>query len=375
MRDRDAYLREGRNDPLAPEQLREHPYDFVALPGHGPARGRAAGHDRYFADRLSGRLTLVYETVTPLHVGSGAFEAASECGLSGGRTPVRGIVRRQGRPILPGSGWKGAVRARFEAITDSRLCLVDTSSREPAFKVPADLQHGGGSHQVRITDPRVSKLRPLGMVRERDLEALPPAEALFGAMGYRGRLHPADGRIEGPAATEPLRVAPLDGPVMHRLARPGKARNAGGSRIEISEVEGRKFYYDGDVVHARQTQWQGMTKETHELVDSVPAGCTITIDVHLESLDLAELGALLVAAGHGEGVGVLRFGGYKPAGLGKVSLREARPELARGASSRRWRREKASAVDLTRAVEQARAQLINEQALDELHRVTTRRRP
>ena len=55
------------------------------------------GHHRYLQDRLSGNLALVYETLDPLHVGCGVFEAASECGLAGGRTPVRGIVRRQVR--------------------------------------------------------------------------------------------------------------------------------------------------------------------------------------------------------------------------------------------------------------------------------------
>ncbi len=54
MRDRDAYQRHGRNDPLAPEQLREHPYDFVSLPDK-PAAGEAVGHHRYFDDRSTAR--------------------------------------------------------------------------------------------------------------------------------------------------------------------------------------------------------------------------------------------------------------------------------------------------------------------------------
>ncbi len=120
MRDPQAYAQHGRNDPLAPEQREEHPYDFVSLP-EKPAVGRAVGHDRYPADRLTGKLTLTYQTEEPLHVGSGVFETAEECGLAGGATPVRGIVRRLGEPVLPGSSFKGVVRARFEAITRSRL--------------------------------------------------------------------------------------------------------------------------------------------------------------------------------------------------------------------------------------------------------------
>lgn len=376
MRDRDEYLRHGRNDPLAPEQLREHPYDFVSLP-EKPAAGHAVGHHRYFDDRWSGTLTLVYETLSPLHAGSGVFESAVECGLEGGDVPVRGIARREGRPILPGSGWKGAVRARFEAITRSRLGLVDHDSREPASKVPGPLKGPQAPHRVRIVDGRVGReLRPVGNVSSpKDFSKLSPAEAIFGCMGYRGRIHPGDGVVEGPAATQPLQVAPLDGPVMHRLAKPGKARNVGGATIEISEVEGRKFYYDGDVVHARQIESSRGVREAHELVDHVPAGCAITIAVHLESFTLAELGALVVAAGHGEEVGIVRFGGYKAVGLGKVRLRDVNASLSQGRPTRRWRAAGES-PDLAQAVAAAHNEgLIDPVALSELHAITTRRRP
>lgn len=372
MRDREAYHRHGRNDPLTPEQLQEHPYDFVSLPAGRPAAGNAIEHHRYFSNRLSGNLTLTYETLSPLHIGSGVFEAASECGLADGPTPVRGIVRCQGRPVLPGSGWKGAVRARFEAITRSRLGLADTMSMEPGFKVPEALKGPPSKHKVRIADPRVTHdLRPLRTVSHRDLPRLSPAEAVFGALGYRGRIHPGDGRIEGPLASRALRVAPLDGPVMHRLAKPGKSRNTGGSQIEIAEVEGRKFYYDGDIVHSRSRDG---SRETYELIDYVPAGCTITLDVHLESFTVAEVGALLLSAGHGNDTGILRFGGYKPAGLGKVKLVTAKPQLATGSTADQWRRGTGE-LDLAAAVARAREQLVDSEALAELHAVTTRKRP
>ncbi len=367
MRDREAYHRHGRNDPLTPEQLQEHPYDFVSLPAGRPAAGNAVEHHRYFPNRLSGNLTLTYTTLSPLHVGSGVFETASECGLADGTTPVRGIVRCQGRPVLPGSGWKGAVRARFEAVTRSRLGLADTMSMEPGFK------GAPSKHRVRIADPRVTRdLRPLGTVSRRDLPRLSPAEAVFGALGYRGRIHPGDGRIEGPPASRALKVAPLDGPVMHRLAKPGKSRNTGGSQIEIAEVEGRKFYYDGEIVHSRSRDG---SRETYELIDHVPAGCTISLDVHLESFAVAELGALLLSAGHGDNAGILRFGGYKPVGLGKVKLVEARARLANGSTARRWRQKDADEIDLAAAVAQACERLVDSAALAELHAVTTRKRP
>ncbi len=373
MRDRDAYTRLGRNDPLSPQQLREHPYDFVSLPDR-PARGDAVGHDRYAAGRLTGTLRFVYETLAPLHVGSGAFETAEECGLKGGALPVRGIVRRQGRPVLPGSGWKGAVRARYDR---SRLGLVDDRSREPAFKVPDELKGPDTTHNVKITDRRVTgALRPAGVVWSPEkLKELSPGEALFGCMGYRGRVHPGDGEIEGGAAREPLQVAPLDSPVMHRLAKPGRAKNTGGRDIEISEVEGRKFYYDGDVVHVREMEEAAGTRKVYEYVDSVAPGATLTIEVHVDSLSLAELGALLLSAGYGEEVGIVRFGGFKSVGLGKVRLRDVAARLASGSPVRTWRRRNDKVDDFGPAIDAARRGVVDARALSELDEVTRRRRP
>ncbi len=382
MRDPREYERHGRNNPLTPEQLREHPYDFVSLPG-ATDRGHAVGHDAYPEGRLTGRLHLVYETLAPLHVGSGVFETAAECGLGTGDEPVRGIARRRGQPVLPGSGWKGAVRARFEAITRSRLGLVDTFGRQPAFKVPEALKDpdaSRASHRISLDDPRVrGALRPLGMFKSRDgLASLPPAAALFGCMGYRGRIHPGDGVIDGPAAAAPLQVAPLDSPVMHRLAKPGAAHRSGRAAIRITEVEGRKFYYDGPIVASRSNHRGG--GGSYELIDHVPAGATIALDVHLESLTAAELGALLVAAGYaagyGAGVGVLRFGGFKPVGLGKVELKTAAAEVGQGSATSSWKREPAAAYDLAAAVEEAKAQkLLDVDALRQLDEVTRRQRP
>lgn len=384
MRDRKAYVAAGRNDPGSPEQMSEHPYDFVSLPA-GPARGEAVGHDKYPRGRLTGTLTLVYETLTPLHVGSGVFETAADCGLEGGSAPVRGVARLLGKPILPGAGWKGAVRGRFEAITRSRLGVVRDWGIELANKVPhPPLRTGSRPHRVTITDPRVTRtLKSGGQIRStptdpeaerRQLASLSPAEALFGAMGYRGRVAAGDGVITGPVAQEPLKVAPMDTPAMHRLAKPGGSRAAGEGRIILSDVEGRKFYYDGPVLSSRKVQRGGGLADIYETVDSVPAGAEIEVPVVVESVTLAELGALLIAAGYGDDVGVLRFGGYKPAGLGKVKLVSVTGSLGQGSATRRWRRA-GGAVDPDAAVAEAWRSLIDSSALRELADVTTRRRP
>jgi CRISPR/Cas system CSM-associated protein Csm3 (group 7 of RAMP superfamily) len=384
MRDPKQYEEHGRNDPLSPDQRREHPYDFVSLPDK-PAKGQATGHDRFLADHLTGKLTFVYETLTPLHVGSGVFETADECGLAGGSTPVRGIVRKLGRPVLPGSGWKGVVRARFEAITNSRLGTRTRLSMVEDWKLPRELRPDRkGRVRVDLYDRRLPDLESISISRsygESDrrvnekLAELSPAEALFGAMGYRGRIHPSDGVIEGSASREPLPVPPLEGPAAHRLAKPGKARKRDGGGVEILEVEGRKFYYDGPVLDSRPIGGNGDRGPARELIDAVPAGCTITLEIHFESLTESELGALLVSAGWGEDIGIVRFGGYKPAGLGKVRLDEVKGEACRGWSTRRWQRPASEAIDPARAVKTAQNEgLIDAKALAELHEVTTRLR-
>lgn len=380
MRDPKAYAQNGRNNPHHPDQMREHPYDFVSLPKK-PTIVKAPGHDLYPAELYSGVLTLIYRIVTPLHVGSGSFESSQACGLGGKDQPVRGIVRRAGRSILPGSSWKGPVRARYEAITQSRLALAKDFHKQYPEKVPEPLRiHESRPHEVRIEDPRLRTLRARQKERHEEarefLKSLSPAESLFGAMGYRGRVHPGDGFIEAPPPGAPLTIAPMESPAAHRLAKPGQAVNGRGISIEIHQVEGRKFYYDGDVVHARNTTSHGEAHAfTSELVDYVPAGSVITVEVHLEAVDLAELGALLISAGYGPEVGILRFGGFKPAGLGKVELREIRTELRPGAATRSWKRPAPVVLDVEQALHAAQETLIDAEALRELHTVTTMRRP
>src|SRR5689334_22559536 len=173
MRDLEAYDREGRNNPRSPDQMREHPYDFVSLP-NGPKTVIAPGHHKYPSHLYSGTLVLCYRTVTPLHVGSGVFESSTECGLAGPEQPVRGMARRDGRPILPGSGWKGAVRARYEAITGSRLALAKDSHRLKDEKTPRALkaERFNREYEVKIRDPRLTRLRSVMVRNPEDLNRL-----------------------------------------------------------------------------------------------------------------------------------------------------------------------------------------------------------
>lgn len=375
MRNLDAYREEGRNNPRDPDQMREHPYDFVALPD-APKRVAAPGHNTYPSNLYSGTLELSYRTVTPLHVGSGAFESSLECGLSGPDQPVRGIVRREGQPVFPGSSWKGAVRARYEAVTRSRLALAKDFYRLRKDKTPRALKSKDDypEYEVRIRDPRLEGLRAVMVKKPEHLKTLSPGESLFGAMGYRGRVHPADGIITSLPAGKPLQMAPMESPSPHRLAQAGEALNRG-RIIEIRAVEGRKFYYDGDLVSGRAPRDNPQGTLVYEFIDSVPRESKIHLEIHLEAVSLAELGALLICSGQEGEAGIVRFGGFKSVGLGKVELVSAEARLHQGTSTRSWKRSAPAPLDLAEAVRAAHQSLIDAVALTELKAVTTLKRP
>ena len=383
MRDPEKYLAEGRNDPHSPEQRLEHPYDFVSLPDK-PAKGDVVLHHTIPADRWSGTLRLVYRLETPLHIGSGVFENAKDLGLSARDQPVRGILRSGDRPVLPGSSWKGVVRSRFEAITHSRFALDPKTRAEGVEKVPETLRRGTGKHHFELRDPKVRELAAQRIVRKpADLETASPADTLVGCMGYRARVLPGEGKIEGEAANRTLDVPALESPQPHRLAKPGAMRHERDARYAMTQVEGRKFYYDGEVRRRddARSQLPGQSardrdrEPSWEPIDYVPEGATITLDVAVRSLSEAEIGGLLVAAGHGDAVGIVRFGGYKSAGLGKATLVETTAALQKGSGVRAWRRQDPEAFDLGRAVAEGHRRLIDTKLLAELHQITTMRRP
>lgn len=115
----------------------ENPYNFVpALPrdtGH-PTLGDAApaGHHRYHADRWSGRLSLTLTTVTPLLIPDQAREERSGHKIFGMRTDA------DGAPYLPPTSIKGALRAAYEAVTNSRMGVLEPHGERLALRMAAN---------------------------------------------------------------------------------------------------------------------------------------------------------------------------------------------------------------------------------------------
>ena len=108
----------------APPRLREHPTLGDALP---------AGHHRYLPDRWSGRIRVELTTVTPLLIPDQPTLDANGHKTFGVRTDENGA------PYLPPTSIKGALRAAYEAVTNSRMGVWSSAhDSRLALRQPAD---------------------------------------------------------------------------------------------------------------------------------------------------------------------------------------------------------------------------------------------
>ncbi len=262
-------------------EIAPKPFEFVPFPRQ-VARREIAGHERLdLANRYSGRLTLIFETLTPLFIGTGSYALGKDCGFPKEKV-VRPFYRVNGAPTIPGSSLKGVARSIAEAVSPS--CITTTRI------LPDQLPQG------------------MELVQSRNNKCLVnyacPACSLFGHSGqshdvranYLGKVSFGDAQLIGSGRTQLFRLAPLFAP------RPGKPR-------------GRKFYYHS--VPAEDTR--------QPPVEVVPDKQRFQCRIDLENLSQAELGLLCFALGIG-GTLTLKLGGGKPLGLGSLAVVKA--ELA-----------------------------------------------
>ncbi|RMH79672.1 MAG: TIGR03986 family CRISPR-associated RAMP protein, partial [Actinomyces sp.] len=113
------------DENLTSEERFVNPYTFVGLPGpEGMQRELPAGHDRLAPGRLSGRLEVTWRAHTPI-----LYRQPNSDGTWSTWT-------HKGRPGLPGSSIKGAVRSIHETLFGGCMRVVDLDTvavyREPA---------------------------------------------------------------------------------------------------------------------------------------------------------------------------------------------------------------------------------------------------
>lgn len=95
--------------------LRDKPYEFVPLLEQCK-RTKYSSHNRMERGTYSGKLKLKMEILSPLHIGSKQQEYDENGNV------MKSQMRRNGNIVIPGSSFKGAVRAIAEAVSYS--CAV-----------------------------------------------------------------------------------------------------------------------------------------------------------------------------------------------------------------------------------------------------------
>lgn len=113
----------------------ENPYNFIPAPVRvtgdtNLGDAEPAGHHRYHADRWSGRISVRLSTKTPLLI--------PDLGVEYDRHKTYGIrVDEDGAPYLPPTSLKGALRVAYEAVTNSRMGILEPHNERLALRMEA----------------------------------------------------------------------------------------------------------------------------------------------------------------------------------------------------------------------------------------------
>lgn len=116
-----------------------NPYNFVPALPRDEVKGELGdrppvGHGRYLPEHWSGRISVKLTTVTPLLIP----DAAEMTEDNDHKTyPVR--LGADGKPYLPATSLKGMLRSAYEAITNSRLAVLDKHDERLAYRMPANV--------------------------------------------------------------------------------------------------------------------------------------------------------------------------------------------------------------------------------------------
>lgn len=257
------YNRPGGDLPPLPK-----PYDFVQIPDAQMKPESPIGHSDYRGDLLTGTIAGTLVARSPVHVASGIIELTSKQ-----PSLVKAHFRCGGKPTIPGSSLKGAIRSIVEAI-----------SRPPSC--------------VRISQARFDNLPP-NVRRCSDKTRLCVACRMFGAMGYLGQIHFSDA-VAQQSNTEIIQIPPLHPP--HPRERLYYVKG---------KVAGRKFYLHGQ---------NGETAQGNVPTEVCPVGTNFSLRVDFENLNNGQLALLLCALGQGNPKLFPKLGGGKPACCGSIEI-------------------------------------------------------
>lgn len=258
-----------------------------------------ARHDRKVPGMWFGKLQVELVCEQPVHVGSGF------------KTEVEGkVLRRTARAgnalLVPGSSFKGVLRARFEAIT--RSCAGDLPSERDKVisRSHPEVNRGHFTHEVK-------RMAVFADACGRE-DLVCPACALFGFQTDNGALR---GRISVTDLVTADGVAPVTepmpsqfGPRIHHLGDFRIDDDGREPAFEVGPLHGRKFYIGPSLT----TDAVG-----YERVEAIPKGVSLQGEIRILNLDDAEMGALLAALGVAP-ASWIKLGCGKGHGFGRVRI-------------------------------------------------------
>ncbi|MEZ4436772.1 MAG: RAMP superfamily CRISPR-associated protein [bacterium] len=269
-------------------------YAFTPLPDAPRVVARAeARFDRRVEGTIGGRVRLVYRLDEPVHVGAG--HKLVEDGQ-----PVRATVHSGEVAVVPGSSLKGAIRARYEAITRSCAGQAPRPQRDIVSR-------SFGGFRVELAATKQAKDHSVFTgCRTRPGDAAPalcPACALFGVMNRKARA--GFGDFDADAAATVQAMPAQYSPRLHHVGEFTADRQA--ERLTVTRLHGRKFH------GGRGPAPSGAAMR----IEVIPAGAAVAGDVRLTNVTAAELGGLLVALGFARG-SLVKIGAGKNLGFGRL---------------------------------------------------------
>lgn len=266
--------------PSNNDNLPAKPYELVPFPKTSPTLKKPIGHDRYYTDRIHGKLLLKLTVKTALHVSTGIVAMGSDVG---DRVPlIKTMALGQRKELsIPGSSLKGVIRSAFEAITNSTLAVASRKKDMPPERLPC-----------------------------RDKKELCPASLVFGAMNWQGLIHISD------ATCEQMKSGTGFMPSLYR-PRPDQRK----SYFQNGKAAGRKFYYNH--VKAASGGVHAGSPQENRGIPVQQAGTEYVFKTELQFMNLtqAELGTLLIVLGQDDKHPMaLKVGGGKPIGMGTMTV-------------------------------------------------------
>ena len=304
------------------DNKRTSPYDFIPTPERTSEDDLGdrvpTGHHRLASDFYSGTLQVEMVTTTEVLVPDAYIEVEDD--------HVTKSTRRDqaGKPLIPATSVKGMLRSAYEAVTNSRLGVLDKE------KVKKNKKELSEAHQPALK-----------------LEKLSPADRVFGWVSEAG----ADNALSsymGQLSVGPIAFKSGDGILNSKrtlkvLSSPLPKPSALKHYANGSKIKGRKIYphHRDWKVAAATTHLRQKNNQTFD--DVIPAGVTFTFQISLRNVSPTELGALLFVleprqSGNDSSQSSQktandfqhRLGGGKPLGFGSVQLKVTTCEVAVG---------------------------------------------